>query len=99
MSAPPAAVVSVGATPPAHFTLPGQVAMRLPVPSCTRRNNKFETPAGAVNVNVALPAPNVKRHFCDDEKSIVCAPVPVVVPTPLNVNVLTFVPLKLLVEI
>ena len=48
-----------------------------PTPSCTTRNVKLPTPAGAVNVNAALPAPKVNTAFWYDDQSIVWAPVPV----------------------
>src|ERR1044072_1897571 len=51
-----AAVDSVGAVPPAHFTDAGHVTVLEPVPSCTnRRENDFPAPAaGNVNVQFAV---------------------------------------------
>ena len=50
-----AAVDSVGATPPAHFTVAGHVAVRLPVASCTSFSENLPTPTGDVNVYVTFP--------------------------------------------
>jgi len=50
MSSDEAAAVIVGAVPPAHLTEDGQVAVRLPVPSCLIKRTKLVGPGGAVNV-------------------------------------------------
>src|SRR3989338_7527360 len=56
MSTALAAAVRVGAEPPGHLTVAGQVAVRPPVASCTSRNSRLATPpVGAVKVKVQLP--------------------------------------------
>ena len=56
MSVALAAPVSVGGVWFTHFTEAGQVASRLPVPSCVIRKRNLPAPpsVGAVNVNVQL---------------------------------------------
>lgn len=51
-----AAEVIVGAEPPGHLTVAGQVAVRPPVASCTSLSSRLATPpVGAVKVKVQLP--------------------------------------------
>lgn len=49
-----AVVTQVGCEPPAHFTVPGQLRVKPPVPSSMRTCTWREF-AGAVNVKVTLP--------------------------------------------
>lgn len=65
-----AVVVKVGAVPPLHLTLLGQVTIRLPVPSCTMMIVTSEPLRGALfqAVNVTLPVKvNVRVTFAELE--------------------------------